>query len=72
MDYKKLKVPHSRCPKIRMLTSCFSWEDGQEIVVEMETVGELYFNDVNDRWVYVYKNEEGTEFEYIRKYISGE
>lgn len=51
-----------------MLTTCFGWGEGEEFVISMETEKELYFDDVNDRWTYIDKLDEGKEFIYIRKY----
>lgn len=68
-DYKGW---HSRRkPRIKMLTGCTGWSEGSEYNVQYETEndsgGELYINGENSKIVYVYKNDEGKEFIYIRK-----
>lgn len=63
-DYKGIK----KKPRIRMLTSCFGWDSGDEYNVQMiDDEGNLYINDVNQRWTVVYKSDEGKEFVWLRK-----
>lgn len=68
VNYVGEKVPARKRPRIRMLSTCVGWGEGWEVTVQMETDGELYFDDENDRWSYVEKNKEGVEFVYLRRY----
>lgn len=70
-DIHHYKNPKRKRPKIRMLTDCFGWNVGDEFIIQMESEKELYFDDVNERWTYIEKSEEGVEFEYIRRYNAG-
>jgi len=54
-------------PKIRMLTSCFGWDKGDEFVIQMEDDEYLYFDDVNDRWTALEKEYENIDFIYLRR-----
>lgn len=69
MDYKVAKIPRNKRPKIRMLASCFGWDNGEEFVIAVEDETHLYFDDAFCRWTGVEKTAEGNEFVYIRKCV---
>lgn len=54
--------------KIRMLTSCMWWEEGEEYIVETEDSYGLYFDGIDNKWTIVEHSREGVDFEYVEKY----
>lgn len=51
--------------KIRLLDSSFGNDSGDIVEIDQETEGELYYYDGFNRYVYVYKYEEGIGYEVL-------
>jgi hypothetical protein len=51
--------------KIKLLDGVFGNSPGDIVEVEHETIDELYYYDDFDRYVYVLRDREGIEFEYV-------
>lgn len=65
VNWEKMKWQYR--PRIEYLTSSFSGDIGDRFTILLETEDTICFNDVNDRWVYVNKCDEGIDFKYIRR-----
>jgi hypothetical protein len=70
MDIKEInwyKMKWQYRPRIEYLESCFSGDEGDRFTISLETENELYYDDIWGRYCYLYKNEEGKSFKYIRR-----
>ena len=55
--------------KIRILEMTLGNYPGEEVEIEEETEGEVYYIDGFERWCYFEKSEEGKYFEYVNEEI---
>jgi len=62
IDYNKKKKP-----RIRILADMFGNDAGDEVNILTETEGEVYYYDGFRRWCFLYKKDEGVDFEWVRK-----
>ena len=53
--------------KIRLLGNTGFNSDGEIVNIVLETDGEVYYYDACSRYVYLFKKDEGVDFEYVEE-----